>query len=121
MVSDGSRLTVWVEGYRRAWESNDPAAIGDLFAEDAEYLTEPWQQPWYGREDIIHGWLDARDESGQTSFRWSVLHETQEIAFVQGETNYHDEPARTYSNLWIIRLNTSGQCTHFTEWWMRHG
>jgi hypothetical protein len=35
----------WVEGYVRAWNSNDPAAIGALFSEDAAYHTEPYGEP----------------------------------------------------------------------------
>jgi hypothetical protein len=27
------RVRAWVESYVRAWNSNDPAAIGDLFTE----------------------------------------------------------------------------------------
>lgn len=120
MNISGSRVRDWVEGYRRAWDSNDPAEIGALFTDDAAYRTEPWRSPWLGRDEIIQGWLGQRDEPGQTSFRWSVLHETPEMAFVQGETDYHDEPPRTYSNLWVIRLDAGGRCSDFTEWWMRH-
>jgi hypothetical protein len=40
------------------------------------------------------------------------------VAVVQGETAYHDEPPRTYSNLWVIRLAGDGRCSQFTEWWM---
>jgi hypothetical protein len=29
------RLRAWVDAYLRAWSSNDPAAIGALFAPDA--------------------------------------------------------------------------------------
>jgi hypothetical protein len=38
---------------------------------------------------------------------------------VQGETVYHSLH-RTYSNLWVIRLDQEGRCTEFTEWWMQH-
>jgi hypothetical protein len=38
---------------------------------------------------------------------------------VQGKTTYHDPP-QTYSNLWVIRLDSRGECTEFTEWWMTH-
>jgi len=80
----------------------------------------PWRAPWQGRDEIVQGWLGQRDEPNQTSFRWSVLHETADMAFVQGATDYHDEPTRTYSNLWMIRLDAGGRCSDFTEWWMRH-
>lgn len=46
------RVRAWVEGYVRAWNSNDPTAIGDLFTEDAVYFTEPWR----GRDEIVRRW-----------------------------------------------------------------
>jgi predicted ATPase len=52
-------------------------------------------------------------------FRWHPVAVTQDVAVVQGETVYRTT-SRTYSNLWIIRLDTDGRCTEFTEWWMEH-
>jgi uncharacterized protein (TIGR02246 family) len=113
------RVQAWIDGYVRAWSSNDPDDIGALFTEDAAYYTEPYGQPWRGREEIVRQWLDRRDEPGQTEFRWHPIAVTPEVAVVQGETVYHDE-GRTYSNLWVIRLDPDGRCTEFTEWWMAH-
>ena len=32
----------WLDRYIAAWRSYDPAAIGDLFADDAAYRYHPW-------------------------------------------------------------------------------
>jgi uncharacterized protein (TIGR02246 family) len=87
-----SRLRAWVDGYVRAWNSNDPAGIGALFAEDAVYHTEPFGPPWQGREEIVRQWLERRDEPGETEFRWQPLAVTPEVALVQGETAYRSPP-----------------------------
>jgi uncharacterized protein (TIGR02246 family) len=113
------RLRAWVEGYVRAWNSNDPAEIGALFSEDAAYYTEPYSPPWRGRDEIVRQWLERRDEPGETEFRWQPLTVAPDLAVVQGETLYRIPP-RTYSNLWVIRLDAGGRCAEFTEWWMRH-
>jgi hypothetical protein len=42
------RLQPWVDGYVQAWDSNDPAAIGALFGQDAAYYTEPTVHPGEG-------------------------------------------------------------------------
>jgi hypothetical protein len=115
-VADLQALTGWIEGYIRAWNSNDPADIGALFAEDARYYPEPFRRPWHGRDQIIRKWLARRDEPGQTTFDWHIIANTDDVAVIQGTTHY---PTRTYSNLWLIRLDTGGQCREFTEWWMR--
>jgi uncharacterized protein (TIGR02246 family) len=109
----------WVEGYRTAWESNDPEDIGRLFTEDALYYTEPYATPWRGRQEIVDSWIRIKDEPGDTDFSWEPLATDGDLAIVQGETTYHD-PSRRYSNLWVIRLAPNGQATYFTEWWMKH-
>lgn len=110
-------LRKWVEGYVRAWNSNDPSDIKALFTEDARYFTEPYTRPWHGREEIVRRWLENKDEPGQTNFRYEVLVCTDELGIVKGETTYRDPP-KEYSNLWEIRLNSEGRATEYVEWWM---
>lgn len=113
------RVAAWVDAYVRAWNSNDPSEIGALFTDDARYFTEPYADPWIGRDRIVEGWLKQRDEPGDTTFRWHPVAVTPDVAFVQGQTRYV-RPGETYSNLWVIRLDPAGTCREFTEWWMKH-
>jgi ketosteroid isomerase-like protein len=113
------RVHAWIDGYIRAWNSNDPADIRALFTQDAAYYTEPYSAPWRGRDEIVRRWLDRKDEPGQAEFHWHLLAVASEVAFVQGETSYRTE-RHTYSNLWVIRLDSQGRCAEFVEWWMRH-
>ncbi|MFI5910464.1 nuclear transport factor 2 family protein [Dactylosporangium sp. NPDC051541] len=115
-MTDLDAVTGWVEGYIRAWTSNDPAEVGALFAEDAAYYTEPHREPWRGRDAIVAGWL-ARQDDREWSFTWFPVTVGPDLSVVQGVTVY---PRKTFSNLWLIRLDTVGQCREFTEWWMEH-
>jgi hypothetical protein len=110
------RVDNWIAGYRTAWESNEPDDIRVLFADDATYLTAPFRKPWRGVDEIVAGWIEKRDEPGDATFSWFSLGETEDRAFVQGETVYRD--AETYSNLWVIDFDSEGRATAFTEWWM---
>ncbi|GAB3030896.1 hypothetical protein GCM10027052_04090 [Parafrigoribacterium mesophilum] len=107
----------WMAGYRRAWESNDPNDIRALFTEDAEYRTEPYAEPWRGQDEIVEGWLEAKDEPGDTTFVWEPVVVTPEVAAIEATTVYTGE--RTYSNLWLIRFSPDGRAREFTEWWMK--
>ncbi|NEN05511.1 nuclear transport factor 2 family protein [Diaminobutyricibacter tongyongensis] len=109
-------IATWIDGYRRAWESNDPDDIRALFTEDASYRTEPFADPWVGHLEIVEGWLDAQDEPGAADFEWRALGRDGSLVFVEGVTEYHAGP--TYSNLWVIRLEPDGRASEFTEWWM---
>ncbi len=90
-------IASWIEGYRRAWESNDPADIRALFTEDSEYRDGPHGEPWIGREQIVERWLAQRDEPGQTRFEWEVLSDDPVLSFVQGVSTYAS--GRVYDNL----------------------
>ncbi len=111
-------LRDWISGYERAWSSNDPEDIGALFTDDARYLTEPFAEPWSGREAIVAGWLEHRDEPGAATFEWQPLLETPELSIVTGTTAYR-EPPRIYDNLWVIRFAADGRCREFVEWYMQ--
>jgi SnoaL-like domain len=116
-MTDSSQLQHWVEAYRHAWISNDPADIRSLFSEDAIYRTEPYATPWRGRTTIVESWLERKEDPGDTQFSWHPLVAAGDAAVVVGETVYRTPP-RTYCNLWVIRLDQEGRCVEFTEWWM---
>jgi uncharacterized protein (TIGR02246 family) len=108
----------WMEGYIRAWGSNDPEEIATLFTEDARYYTAPHREPWKGRQEIVEGWLGRKDDQGRWDFRFETVAHTGDLAFVRGWTTYHDQELPNYSNLWVLRLTEDGRCSEFTEWWM---
>jgi ketosteroid isomerase-like protein len=112
------RFSAWVDRYRKAWESNDVKDIGSLFTEDAIYYTEPYAEPKRGRQEIVVDWIERKDEPGQTQWTYEVIGRDGDVGFIQGTTIYK-EPLRTYSNLWVIRMEGE-RCKEFTEWWMEH-
>jgi uncharacterized protein (TIGR02246 family) len=112
-------VEAWVANYRKAWDSNAPDDIGDLFAEDAAYFTEPWAKPWLGRDEIVAKWLARKDDPGAATFDWHPLIVTEDLAIIEATTVYRSPP-RTYSNMWVLRLDNAGQARQFTEWWMEH-
>ena len=112
-------LRRWVDGYVRAWNSNDPDEIAALFTEDASYFTEPHATPWVGREEIVREWLGRKDEPSDHTFRYEPLAVDGDLGFVRGWTTYADDPPKEYGNLWVIRLAPDGRASEFTEWWVR--
>lgn len=114
-----SPLSAWVDRYVRAWNTNAPADIASLFTPDAVYSTDPFAEPWQGRDTIVKEWLARQDEPGTTTFRYAVLAVQDDLGIVRGWTRYHTDPPREFSNLWLIRLAPDGRCREFTEWWMQ--
>lgn len=112
-------LERWVRAYCRAWESNEPTDIAALYSEGARYYQRPYFEPVEGRDAIVADWLERRDEPGDHRFRYEILGADGDTGFVRGWTSYADPPIE-YSNLWVVRLDESGQATEFIEWWMDH-
>jgi ketosteroid isomerase-like protein len=82
------RVQAWIDGYVRAWDSNDPADIRALFTQDAAYFSEPYSRSWRGQDEIVRQWLDPKDEPGQARFSWHPLAVTSEVAIIQAEVAY---------------------------------
>ena len=93
-MTDLEAVTDWVSGYVRAWHSNDPEEIGELFAQDAAYYPAPYDEPWRGRAAIVRQWLARRDEPGAATFSWHPVTVGPDLSIVQGVTAY---PDRTYT------------------------
>jgi uncharacterized protein (TIGR02246 family) len=119
-MPDLEQLSAWMAQYRRAWLSNDPKDIARLFTADASYRPAPYDAPWRGRRMIIEQWLAHEDQPGETEFTWHALAVTDDVAIVEGLTEFRAPQYVTYSNLWVIRLDQSGRCVEFVEWWMQH-
>jgi ketosteroid isomerase-like protein len=110
------RLEDWVRRYVRAWNTNDPDDIRALFTDDAVYYTAPFREPWRGSDGIVAGWLERKDEPGDSQFEFEVIAIDGDLGFVRGETYYKADDER-FANLWEIRLD-GDRCSAFTEWWM---
>jgi ketosteroid isomerase-like protein len=115
---DKSDFAAWVEKYIVAWNSNEPKDIEALFADDAEYFTEPYAPVWRGRDAIVREWIEKKDEPGDTEFSYEVIAIEGDLGFVRGRTLYK-KPPRVYDNLWEITLGRDGKATKFVEWWMK--
>lgn len=110
-------VTNWMNGYLKAWESNEPDDVRALFTDDAEYRYSPSDSaPLQGIDAIVADWIKDRDERGTWTFTWEPVVVADGIAVVQGRTTYSAKSE--YDNLWVIRFAPDGRAHHFTEWYM---
>jgi hypothetical protein len=108
----------WIQGYLKAWKTNEREDIEALFAEDATYLTQSFREPWKGREAIVEGWLERADWQGEWNFdyRWWAIE--VDTGVLEGVTTYHTQ-GTAYNNIWVIILNEDGRCRQFREQWVQ--
>jgi SnoaL-like protein len=118
-------VSTWVNGYRKAWQSNTEEDIRALFTEDAVYEFRPNDpKPWAGLDAIVAGWLASPEAPGSTTWEWHPIATEGSIATIQGVTTYLEGVGEgsavptVYDNLWVITLEPDGRASHFTEWYM---
>jgi hypothetical protein len=123
---DRAELTDWIAAYERAWRTPGTEVLAELFTEDASYSTAPYESSHRGLEAIGSMWEEERigpDEAFDMA---------SEVVAVEGDTGVArvtvqykkatDREGRLrrqqkeYRDLWVVRLNDSGLCTHFEEW-----
>jgi ketosteroid isomerase-like protein len=110
-----SQTQRWLDGYLRAWRSNDAAEVRALFTDDAEYLFRPDDpEPARGIDAILAMW--GRDEGSDPKIDLRVLIENDDLGIVKGAVDYGD--GQSYSNLWEISFAPDGRARHFVEWYM---
>jgi ketosteroid isomerase-like protein len=118
----------WLDEYVEAWRTYDPAAVGDLFSEDAEYRYHPWDEGaevLRGRDAIVTAWLGDRDEPGSWSATYRAWLVAGDAAVAVGVSRYlgadRESVEREYHNVFLCRFDAEGRCREFTELFMRRG
>ncbi len=114
-------VQIWLDRYIAAWSSYEEKAIGDLFAEEAEYRYQPWADPVVGRAAIVADWLENKDEPGTWAAHYDVWSFDGERADAIGESRYTnpDGSFRTlYYNHFALRFDGHGKCVEFVEYFM---
>jgi hypothetical protein len=121
-----AQLTDWLAAYERAWRTAGTDVLAELFAEDATYSTAPYESPHRGLGAIGEMW-EAERFGPDEAFTM-----TSEIVAVEGDTGVarvkvqYEEATqkerrlhrqrKEYLDLWIVRLDDAGLCSHFEEW-----
>lgn len=125
-MTDLAALRDWLDRYERAWRSNDPADVAELYADDAVYRWRPWDTTGHGaaigRQAIVEAWLDEPDDPTSWSLECEPLAVNGTLGIARCVTSYsrtERRPAATiYDNIWLIELDDAGRCRDFTEFYM---
>jgi hypothetical protein len=116
-----AEFQAWLDRYVAAWRSNDAGDIAALFAEDAEYLYHPADEPVRGRDAIVAAWLDNPDAPGTADGQYEPLAIDGENHVAHGWSRYFTDGQLSdeYWNIFLCRFDDAGRCTYFCDWWLR--
>ena len=114
---DRPTLLRWVEGYERAWKAPGTDSLADLFAEDASYSTAPYERPHLGLDAIKEMWESERVGPEEPfEMQSEIVAIEGDTGVVRVEVRYGPPKDQEYRDLWVVRLDADGRCTHFEEW-----
>jgi hypothetical protein len=110
-------VTIWINGYERAWRTAGTDLLTDLFTEDASYSQGPYEAPKVGLAQIAAMWEDTRDGPDEV-FRmiFEIVAVDGHTAVARVEVRYGDPERQQYRDLWVMQFADDGRCRSFEEW-----
>ena len=117
-------VQAWLDAYVRAWKSYAPAAIADLWTEDARWI-HPFGVRACGREAITAEWLAEKhlDTPGGYDARYEPIAIDGDLVVAHGRTRFFDPLSGVtqaeFDNIWVLRFDSAGRCAEFHEWYAR--
>ena len=114
------RFTAWMAAYGRASAENDPQASANLFAENARYYENPFEEPIVGREAIYEYWNKGAQnlKDKEAFFEILAINGNTGIARWQsGFTVVESGKRLALDCLFVVEFDDEGLCQSFREWW----
>lgn len=110
----------WMETYGRASAENDPRASANLFAENAAYYENPFEEPITGHEAIFKYWNDGvrNLKDKESTFEILSVNGNRGIAHWQSKFTVIESGKRLALDcVFIVEFDDEGLCQTFREWW----
>lgn len=114
------QYAAWLDRYKQAWETRDPAAAGALFTEDASYHEMPFDAPMLGRAAVEAYW--ARVTAGQANVRFT--YEVIACTGAEGVSHWHaaftgipGDAAIELDGVFVCRFADANHVSALREWW----
>ena len=114
---DRAGLAAWIDAYERLWRTPGTDGLAALFTDDAAYSMGPFEETQHGLRAIAELWERERKSADEPFRMTSEIVAVEQVTGVSRVEEFYDgPPPRHYRDLWIVRLDDSGRCTHFEEW-----
>jgi uncharacterized protein (TIGR02246 family) len=110
----------WLDAYGRAWESRNPQAAADLYAEDGTYQVTPFLEPMRGKQAILEYWTNVAQTQQDIQFGYQILAVTPEHGIARWWASFVIVPPGLQTKLdgiFLISLDENSRCHSLREWW----
>jgi hypothetical protein len=110
----------WLDRYAEACRQNDARSARDLFAEDVEYVTKPFTEPWHGRDRVLTEWEDTPEEHAGFECTCDAIafNEDTNAGAAHWWASYPNYETKEYDSAFLIWFDGSGRCRRFVEYYV---
>jgi len=112
----------WLERHVAAWKSGERGEIEALFGDDARDRYHSYDEPLVGQDAIADSWLEDPDEPGTFDASYECFAADSDAAVAIGTSTYFKADGEVdcvYDNVFVLRFETGGRCSEFTEWYSK--
>ncbi len=113
----------WLDAYGAAWQDGDAQATFDLFADNAVYYENPFEDPMAGQDAIRRYWSEgAGDSQRDVHFLHEPIAVSESKGLAQCQATFVRNPSGTHVELdgfLMAEFDDAGMCSVFREWWHR--
>jgi SnoaL-like domain len=120
MSMTANAFVSWLDSYGQAWESRDPQAAANLFAEEGTYQVTPFVEPMRGRPAILAYWTHVAKTEQNIHFGYEILAVTPDHGIARWWASFVIVPPGLQTKLdgiFLISLDENGRCVSLREWW----
>lgn len=111
-------VTQWLDGYRKAWEERDTAAVVGLFTEDAIYREQPYEAPFLGRAGIGDYWTKVTATQDDVRLRYGTPIVDGRHAAVEWWVTMRNGGADvSLAGEFWLSFDDAGLCSELREYW----
>jgi ketosteroid isomerase-like protein len=114
------RFTAWMTAYGRASAENDPRASANLFAPDARYYENPFDEPMVGREAIYAYWNKGAQNLKDKESSFEILAVSGDTGIARWQSSFtviESGKRLALDCLFVVEFDEEGLCRTFREWW----
>ena len=111
-------VVAWLEAYRVAWEQADADAAAALFAEDATYRSNIFEEPYRGRDGVKTYWETVTATQSDVAVRIGApFGDGERVAAEFWTTMQADGAEVTLPGCLLLRFDNEGRCRSLREYW----